>query len=413
MTYIPRMRCALGSWLLGAAIVAGCSADAGTRPAHTAEVEEDTVADVESDVPEIVPDVAVADAGDPAPVDAAPAEDAEVACTPQCDGKACGDDGCGGLCGKCVGGGTCTADGTCKAPPDPICHSIGTLGCGDKASGAVDGPGSTDVVDAVSCVSYDYSGPEMAWTLDAPPGTTVSAKVTTADDEDDEIDVAILASTSGVCSGDDCEAQSQTAASVTTEAGTTYFALVQGFKGAVKDFELSVSCCTPSCNATACGDDGCGGVCGKCKGNEVCEAGACKAPTFDGNDTCATATAITVLPFAASGTTVGAKDDTTHSGDVCGDGQQGGLDVVFAYTATAKETLSAWLDDYGFGAPKILYVMTGCADKTACVAEMDFITVSPGDALHVAVSAGVTYYFIVDGYDGQEKGAYGLHVSNP
>lgn len=35
-------------------------------------------------------------------------------CTPSCDGRSCGDDGCGGTCGACAAGSTCQA-GTCQA----------------------------------------------------------------------------------------------------------------------------------------------------------------------------------------------------------------------------------------------------------------------------------------------------------
>ena len=37
-----------------------------------------------------------------------------------------------------------------------------------------------------------------------------------------------------------------------------------------------VSTCTPDCAGKACGDDGCGGSCGSCSGDEVCSAGACE-----------------------------------------------------------------------------------------------------------------------------------------
>ena len=36
-------------------------------------------------------------------------------CTPDCNGKACGDDGCGGSCGSCSSGSTCTPAGSCQA----------------------------------------------------------------------------------------------------------------------------------------------------------------------------------------------------------------------------------------------------------------------------------------------------------
>jgi hypothetical protein len=37
----------------------------------------------------------------------------EASCTPDCAGRACGDDGCGGTCGSC-GGGACDPDGQCR-----------------------------------------------------------------------------------------------------------------------------------------------------------------------------------------------------------------------------------------------------------------------------------------------------------
>ncbi len=72
-------------------------------------------------------------------------------CAPQCDGNNCGDDGCGGTCGTCAGGASCTGDGKCVAPdwtcldfyyadgsvcdcscgaPDPDCAKVAlTAGC--------------------------------------------------------------------------------------------------------------------------------------------------------------------------------------------------------------------------------------------------------------------------------------------
>ena len=56
-------------------------------------------------------------------------------CTPSCIGKACGDpDGCGGKCktGSCKGGGACGSDGTCGATCVPDCTGklCGSNGCG-------------------------------------------------------------------------------------------------------------------------------------------------------------------------------------------------------------------------------------------------------------------------------------------
>ena len=44
---------------------------------------------------------------------------AKAACTPTCDGRSCGDDGCGGQCGTCPEGQACSAEGLCAKSKDP------------------------------------------------------------------------------------------------------------------------------------------------------------------------------------------------------------------------------------------------------------------------------------------------------
>ena len=56
-------------------------------------------------------------------------------CTPKCDGKVCGPDGCGGSCGTCTAPETCSASGQCAAP---VC----TPSCAGKVCGS-DGCGSS------------------------------------------------------------------------------------------------------------------------------------------------------------------------------------------------------------------------------------------------------------------------------
>ncbi len=56
-----------------------------------------------------------------------------AACTPSCNGKQCGSDGCGGSCGTCSAGTTCNASGTCDANACvPNCNgkTCGDDGCG-------------------------------------------------------------------------------------------------------------------------------------------------------------------------------------------------------------------------------------------------------------------------------------------
>lgn len=50
-------------------------------------------------------------------------------CTPNCAGRRCGPDGCGGSCGSCSGGAQCTS-GTCECPGDSVfCRGACVPGC--------------------------------------------------------------------------------------------------------------------------------------------------------------------------------------------------------------------------------------------------------------------------------------------
>jgi hypothetical protein len=54
----------------------------------------------------------------------------ECICLPNCLGKECGDDGCGGSCGECEAGFACSQGGKCKCQPDCSGKDCGDDGCG-------------------------------------------------------------------------------------------------------------------------------------------------------------------------------------------------------------------------------------------------------------------------------------------
>lgn len=98
------------------------------------------------------PDPPGEDAG--AEPDAGPAEDA--GCIPDCTGKLCGDDGCGGRCGECSEGLVCTAQGSCIS------------------EGSSDDAGGEDVAELDATTSTDTSTPD-----DAADDPSASTKTTT------------------------------------------------------------------------------------------------------------------------------------------------------------------------------------------------------------------------------------------
>lgn len=162
-----------------------------------------------------------------------------VACEPQCSGKECGDDGCGGFCGSCLASGkpVCT-DGRCAAcVPQCDGRTCGADGCGGTC-------GSCRVGE--TCADGTCS----------PPHPTASCAGHCGE-----------VTESGCSCGGDCAARGNCCV----------------------DYVLCG--CQPTCTGKQCGDDGCGGICGFCASTDRCAAGTCVDDLCDpdpcrGNGTC-------------------------------------------------------------------------------------------------------------------------------
>ena len=146
------------------------------------------------------------------------------ACTPNCTGKDCGDDGCGGSCGKCPDGSTCQAG---KCSQNPCTPSCGSKECGDDGCGG-------------SCGTCPGG-----WFCDSGHCNTAC---------------------SPACTGKECGDDGCGGTCGTCPAGKK---CVAG--------KCSADACTPSCANKKCGDDGCGGSCGACAAAQQCKDGQCVA----------------------------------------------------------------------------------------------------------------------------------------
>ena len=156
-------------------------------------------------------------------------EDGEK-CTPECDGKACGEDGCEGFCGECSKGSVCL-EGECFAC-DPAANCAGRQcgpdGCGGSCGKCTDNQVCDDQVPF--CVEL----PE-----DCEPGCNNSG---------------------AECGPDGC--------------GEDCGECEPGFICQHETYTCKGKC-TPSCAGLSCGADGCGGVCGECGSGEICDVGVC------------------------------------------------------------------------------------------------------------------------------------------
>lgn len=162
----------------------------------------------------------------------APEDGVACSCPPDCEGKDCGPDGCGGECGECAdcdeGTPICTLEGTCncigpECPPDEcaegetICNGILVRHCID--------------------VQDDYEDcNEPAWLFDS---------------EAQECPESMY------CSNDECVCEF-----LKCGEGDEAVCCPEG-ENIVCD-ATTAKCCTPDCDGRECGDDGCGGSCGEC-----------------------------------------------------------------------------------------------------------------------------------------------------
>ena len=174
-----------------------------------------------------------------------PCEDGVCACVPACSGKECGDDGCGGSCGTCPMVAPDCVDGFCQLPCDPACDG---KDCGDNGCGGSCGecePGficeeSVCVVCEAQCEGLECGDDGCGGSCGecADPFATCEAGLCVACEP--------------LCLGKQCGPDG-----CGGECG-------QCAEGTHCTAGVCMADCTPDCGFQECGDDGCGGICGLC-----------------------------------------------------------------------------------------------------------------------------------------------------
>ena len=214
-------------------------------------------------------------------------------CVPACEGKACGDDGCGGSCGACAAGTVCDDAGQCAACA-PACEgkACGDDGCGGSC-GACEG---TD-----HCVNGQCAAcaPSCAGKACGDDGCGGSCGACEGTDQcvDGQCDGCQGLTYEGCCDVDGdavaitwcqdgaLQAQQCPDGSCGWNLQNGYYDC--GFDGADPEGQFPLACpwCAPGCDGKTCGDDGCGGSCGVCPEGTACgDTGQCEAcaPSCDG-----------------------------------------------------------------------------------------------------------------------------------
>lgn len=180
----------------------------------------------------------------------------EQTCQPDCGGRVCGDDGCGGSCGECVGGEECSKDGSSCCLPACMGKLCGDNGCGGSCGSC---PSDMECGQYFQCVPK--CEPKCEGRECGPNGCGGSCGTCS---------VGKACGPGGLCSV--CLPQCGTKKCGDDGCGGSCGACTYGFECAAG---VCVKACLPICANKNCGDDGCGGSCGECYDGEQCYNGFC------------------------------------------------------------------------------------------------------------------------------------------
>ncbi|MGB0591558.1 MAG: hypothetical protein ACPGU1_17935, partial [Myxococcota bacterium] len=228
-------------------------------------------------------------------------------CVPLCDGKVCGEDGCGGVCGTCIGQDVCDIEGQCICEPscaaDKPCGSDGCGGdCGacpsweaceagqcvcapdcDGKTCGTDGCGGScgqctgqEACQGGACVCVpDCDGKSCG---DDGCGGSCGACAPGVDCVDNQCTSDCIPDcTDKECGSNGCNGS---CGSCTTVDGVPHECMAGSCE--------PVAECVPSCEGVSCGSDGCNASCGDCAEGELCLGGSCEpcTPSCEATDIC-------------------------------------------------------------------------------------------------------------------------------
>jgi len=351
-------------------------------------------------------------------------------CTPDCAGKSCGEDGCGGQCGACTNPGeVCDPTGSCNSP-----------GAGDSCAEpfvveSIPFTANGSTIDATNLYAYSY---EECPGTDSGAGDGSSDHVFLIDPPksgnyefilDNDYDGAMYLVTDcgdvdGTCvmGAEEVGSWAEETFVAYLEKWTSYYLIVDGaanFTNYDGTYSLSIASyvkpgCTPDCAGKSCGPDGCDGFCGACTdAGDVCDATGQCTPKGTG-DTCENPYQVDSVPFKAQGDTTGTGNDYFYDKDTCpgssskqGDGSS---EQVYAFKPPKSGNYEFTVDSE-FDAT--LYLVQDCQDiANSCLAGSEQGSSWIDETFVVYLNQGETVYLMVDGYSNFNNtlGPYKLNI---
>ncbi len=204
-----------------------------------------------------------------------------IPCEPSCGDRECGDDGCGGSCGDCPEIAPYCVKGFCQMECDAACDGkeCGDDGCGGKCGVCTGGKKCVNGIckgdsgflapcvgdgecDSGFCV---YTDGGWVCTIGCVEECPVGWVCTAVSAGGPDLTYICLPECEGDCSGKECGDNGCGGSCGLCPEGEGCF-----------DNVCKPGPCVPQCEDAECGADGCGGVCGECPADEpVCKLGQC------------------------------------------------------------------------------------------------------------------------------------------
>jgi len=132
------------------------------------------------------------------------------------------------------------AGGVCEPPCKPAFVDYAKMTCpADDDSWNPESAGSHDRVERYACNNYTYDGPEYVYTYVAEDTGPVTVTVT---DDTEDLDIIVLEDEGLGCNPASCVNWGFEDVTFEATAGTTYYLVVDGWLGAVADYDLVFSC---------------------------------------------------------------------------------------------------------------------------------------------------------------------------
>ena len=167
-------------------------------------------------------------------------------CLPQCAGKECGDDGCGGECPPGCNEGIKCIDGECADSTGPCTPKGGSLDCEEKNSVSGNsgiGWSNSDVLDLYYCggVQDTAPGPEVVYSFSAPFNGFFTVTLKKAFNEN-YLFLYVLKDSNGRCSSRNCMGFGPDKVSFEARKGEQFYIVVDARENRTASYTLNLVC---------------------------------------------------------------------------------------------------------------------------------------------------------------------------